>query len=280
MNTIRAVSHRRLAAAATFILSALALPGVRAVAQGSARTAPRNLELFLLVGQSNMAGRGTVEMQDSVAVPRVYMLDAANAWVPAREPMHFDKPKVVGVGPGRAFGVDIATAWTTAEIGLIPAAVGGSSIRSWAPGALDAPTKTHPYDEAVARARAALASGRLAGILWLQGETDSNASGPADYEQRMRDVIANLRRDLNAPDVPFLIGQMGRFAEKPWTPYRTRVDSLHQVVARTTPGAAFVRTDGLKHRGDTTHYDTPSVREIGHRYARTFLVMQPTPTRK
>lgn len=246
-------------------------------AQSSAGAAlPKSdMQLFLLVGQSNMAGRGTVEAQDSAFVPRVWMLDAREQWVPAREPMHFDKPKVVGVGPGRTFGVDVAASWTTSEIGLIPAAVGGSSIRSWAPGAEDAPTKTHPYDDAVRRAKAALAAGHLAGILWLQGETDSNANGPADYEQRLRDVIANLRRDLAAPDVPFLIGQMGRFAEKPWTVHRTRVDSIHQLVARTTVRATFVRTDGLRHRGDTTHYDTPSVREIGHRYARAFLTMVP-----
>jgi hypothetical protein len=238
------------------------------------------MQLFLLVGQSNMAGRGTVEAEDSTVVPRVFMLDARQQWVPAREPMHFDKPKVVGVGPGRAFGVDIASAWRESEIGLIPAAVGGSSIRSWEPGAMDGPTKTHPYDDAIVRAKAALASGRLAGILWLQGETDSNAQGPADYEQRLRAVIANMRRDLDAPDVPFLIGQMGRFAEKPWTVHRTRVDSIHQLVARTTSRSAFVRTDGLKHRGDTTHYDTPSVREIGHRYAKSFLTMVPAPARR
>ena len=245
--------------------------------RGAAQDAPTGLHLFLLVGQSNMAGRGTVEAEDSTVVPRVWMLDQQLRWVPAREPMHFDKPKVVGVGPGRAFGVDVAAAWPTAQVGLIPAAVGGSSIRSWAPGAEDAPTRTHPYDDAISRAKAALASGRLAGILWLQGETDSNAGGPADYEQRLRDVIANLRRELGAPDVPFLIGQMGRFVEKPWTVHRTRVDSLHQLVARTTTGSAFVPTGGLRHRGDTTHYDTPSVREIGHRYAKVFLAMVPTP---
>ena len=46
--------------------------------------------LYLLVGQSNMAGRGTVEQQDTAPHPRVLMLSKAEQWVPAADPMHFD----------------------------------------------------------------------------------------------------------------------------------------------------------------------------------------------
>ena len=124
--------------------------------------------------------------------------------------------------------------------------------------------------------KVALASGQLAGVLWLQGEADGNAKNAGDYEARMRAVIANVRHDLNAPTVPFLIGQMGRFAEKPWNPYRSRVDSAHRAVAASTPYAAFVLTEGLRHRGDTTHYNTESMREIGRRYAKVYLTMRAT----
>lgn len=240
-------------------------------------TPMRPKQLFLLVGQSNMAGRGTVEPEDATPAPRVWMLDQQREWVPARDPMHFDKPKVVGVGPGRAFGMALAEAWPQSEIGLIPAAVGGSSIKAWEPGALDAATGTHPYDDAVARATAALASGTLAGILWLQGESDGNATGSVDYDVRLRAVIARLRQDLHAPTVPFLIGQMGQFKERPWSGFRARVDSMHRAVSASTARAAFVTTAGLTHRGDTVHYDAASAREIGRRYAKAFLVLQPRP---
>lgn len=235
------------------------------------------LRVFLLVGQSNMAGRGTVEVEDSTIVPRVWMLNQGGAWTPAVEPMHFDKPKAAGVGPGRAFGAAVANAWTGMEIGMVPAAVGGSSIRAWEPGAVDSATKTHPYDDAIARARIAMKRGPLAGILWLQGESDGNARNAGDYERRLLTVIANLRRDLATPDVPFLIGQMGRFPEKPWNAYRSRVDSAHRNIAATSLHSAFILTEGLRHRGDTIHYDAPSAREIGRRYAKQFLLMKPSP---
>jgi len=57
---------------------------------------------FLLVGQSNMAGCGTVEAQDKTPHPRVLMLNMADAWVPAIDPLHFDKP-AAGVGLGKTF---------------------------------------------------------------------------------------------------------------------------------------------------------------------------------
>jgi hypothetical protein len=265
---------RRVAVAA--LTPALLLSGAARVgARPAGPTKP--LQLFLLVGQSNMAGRGTVEAEDAAPVPRVWSLDAQQQWVPAVEPLHFDKPKVVGVGPGRAFGVAIAQAWPQAEIGLIPAAVGGSSIRAWERGAVDSATRTHPYDEAIARAKAALRNGTLAGILWLQGESDSNARGSVDYDVRLRRVIEAMRADLGAPTVPFLIGQMGAFTEKPWNAFRQRVDSMHRAIAASTPRAAFVPTAGLTHRGDTIHYNAASAREIGRRYAKAYLLLQPLP---
>ena len=60
--------------------------------------------LFLLAGQSNMAGRGTVENEDKVVNPRVLALSKEGKWVPAVDPIHFDKPSA-GVGPGRSFAL-------------------------------------------------------------------------------------------------------------------------------------------------------------------------------
>ena len=265
------------AVASCMALSLHAQSPVRAARANDSLATNARLQVFLLVGQSNMAGRGTVELEDSTPVAHVWMLTQDGAWTRAVEPMHFDKPKVAGVGPGRAFGVAVAKAWEGMEIGMVPAAVGGSSIRAWEPGAADSATKTHPYDDAIARARVAMQRGSLAGILWLQGESDGNARNAGDYEQRLLAVIANLRRDLQAPEVPFLIGQMGRFPEKPWNAFRSRVDSAHRKVAATTPHSAFILTEGLRHRGDTIHYDAPSAREIGRRYGKQFLLMKPVP---
>ena len=71
------------------IAAVLATPGIT---QPPAIPVDTPRHLFLLVGQSNMAGRGKVEPQDTVPIPRVLMLDKQRTWVPAVDPMHFDKP--------------------------------------------------------------------------------------------------------------------------------------------------------------------------------------------
>ena len=219
-----------------------------------------------------MAGRGTVEAEDRVPNARVLMLDRNREWVPAVDPVHFDKP-IAGVGPGRAFGLAVAQADQSARIGLIPAGVGGSPILSWEPGALDVATGTHPYDDAIARARFAMQSGTLKAILWHQGESDSREPQASAYAGRLRALIERFRTDLGDPDLPFLIGQLGHFERAPWGAAKTRVDSVHRALASQMHNVAYVSSEGLKDRGDTTHFDSPSARELGRRYATAYLAL-------
>jgi hypothetical protein len=227
------------------------------------------LDVVLLVGQSNMAGRGAVAVEDRTPVPHVFMLDKSGTWVAAVDPIHFDKP-IAGVGPGRAFGIEVAER-TRNEIGLVPAAVGGSSITSWVPAGYDSATRTHPYDDALRRARLAMQRGHLVAILWHQGESDANARLAPDYARRLHELIARFRSELNAPDVPFIIGQLGQFRR--WTPYDSAVDAAHREAARTIPHVAFVSSDSLHHKGDSLHFDAQSARVLGRRYARAYLGM-------
>jgi pimeloyl-ACP methyl ester carboxylesterase len=245
--------------------------GLSLRAADGALPAKENFHLFLLVGQSNMAGRGTVTPEDQVAHPRVLMLSAAGEWVPAVDPVHFDKPKVVGVGLGRTFGLAVAAARPGVTIGLIPCAVGGSPIDSWRPGEFYAPTQSHPWDDAVRRARLALAAGVLQGILWHQGESDSNAELAPAYADKLDDLVARFRAALDAPRVPFVAGQMGSFAERPWNEARQRVDRAQRELPSRVPFTAFVTAEGLHHRGDQVHFDSPSYRELGRRYAAAYL---------
>ena len=233
---------------------------------------PTGMHLFLLAGQSNMAGRGKVEPQDSVASPRVLKLDRTMQWVPAVEPLHWDKPAIVGVGPGRSFARALAARDPNLTIGLIPAAVGGSPISSWEPGALDPATRTHPYDDALARLRAAQRSGTLRAILWHQGESDATPARSVLYAAKLRALIARFRADAGDPHLPFVIGQLGRFY-KPANDDVRRVDSVHRAIAASVPNVAYVSSEHLRDKGDTVHFDAASARTLGERYAMAYLVL-------
>ena len=232
------------------------------------------LQVFLLAGQSNMAGRGVVEAQDSVVHPRVLRLDPGMRWVPAVDPLHWDKPAIVGVGPGRAFGLALAARDPNARIGLVPAAVGGSPISSWEPGAVDPATRARPYDDAMARLAVARKDGRLRAILWHQGESDATPERSVVYAAKLRALIARFRADLSDPDLPFIIGQLGEFAGRPWTAHTRRIDSVHRAVAASVPHVAFVPAAGLRDKGDAVHFDAAAARELGERYAAAYLTLR------
>lgn len=258
----------RLQCFALIFLSALS---VASFATAQSGLPPKDeFDLFLLVGQSNMAGRGRVTEADQTPVDGVLMFNAGQAWVPAVDPLHFDKPKVAGVGLGRSFGIEIAKASPGKVIGLIPCAVGGTGIDVWMPGAEDPATNTHPWDDAMIRAKAAMKDGTLRGILWHQGESDSNPEKAAAYEAKLHDLIARFRDDLGTPDLPFIAGQLGRFEGKPWGDAKHIVDKAHQELPSKVAATAFVSADGLVDGGDKTHFDAESMRGFGRRYAAAY----------
>jgi hypothetical protein len=239
--------------------------------ESPALPAKETFHLFLLVGQSNMAGRGVISPSDNAPQPRVLMLTKAGAWVPAVDPLHFDKPAAVGVGLGRSFAEAIAAATPGVTIGLIPCAVGGSPIAAWQPGSYYQPTQSHPWDDAMRRAKLALQSGTLKGILWHQGESDSNREAAPLHAAKLHDLIARLRAELAAPTVPFIAGQLGRFEGSPWNEFKIQVDQVHRELPVKVPHTAFVSSEGLKDKGDKVHFASESYREFGRRYAEAYL---------
>jgi hypothetical protein len=234
------------------------------------------MQLFLLAGQSNMAGRGDVAAQDQVVHPRIFVLNRQLEWVPAVEPLHFDKP-VAGVGPGLAFARTLVERDAQAVIGLIPAAVGGSPISAWEPGVTYPETGAKPYDDALLRTRHALQRGVLRAILWHQGESDANPQAAPQYEARLRTLIGRFRSEFGNDRLPLVLGQLGQWPERPWDAAWKQVDQAHREVAASVPGVQFVSSQGLAHKGDVLHFDAAAARELGHRYAAAFLAPPANP---
>ncbi len=215
-------------------------------------------DVYLLIGQSNMAGRANLEKNSPLVSTNILMLDKANNWVIAKDPLHFDKD-IAGIGPGLSFAEAMLKKHKKRKIGLIPCAWGGSPIKVWVSGATYLDHK--PYDEAIARAKIAMESGKLKGILWHQGESDNNVEDSKVYLQKVKELVANLRRDLNAPKVPFIAGEIGRFNKD--IVLNAVIDSVPSVV----PNSAVVSSEGLTDKGDQLHFNAPSARELGKRYA-------------
>ena len=242
------------------------------ILQAAPKVPKEDFHLYLLVGQSNMAGRGKVSEEDRKLHPRVHMFSKEQSWKPAVDPIHFDKPSV-GVGLGRTFGIRMAEENPDVHIGLIPCAAGGSPIRAWEEGGYHSQTRSHPWDDALVRANFALRDGTLKGILWHQGESDSNDKDADIYEAKLHDLIARFRKELSVPDAPFIAGQMGIFPERPWSAAKKKVDRAHQDLSGKVHNTAFVSAEGLTHKGDKIHFSAAAYRELGTRFAKAYITM-------
>lgn len=218
--------------------------------------------VYLLMGQSNMAGRDRSELDRQVDDPRVLAFSAAGRWSVARDPIHEKRGRTEpGEGPGIAFGKAMAEAAPDETIGLIPCAIGGSSLDAWRKG------EEH-YERAVSRAREAARAGTLAGVLWHQGETDAaNGRRAERYAGRLQAMFADLREDLGDPRLPIVVGEIGHFLDPEKQPHAEQIREALREVAAGDPRIELVGSDGLVDKGDSLHFDAASSRELGRRFA-------------
>jgi hypothetical protein len=242
-------------------------------------SADQMFHVFLLLGQSNMWGVPEPDERDRAAHPRVKVLAYEdcpalgreyNHWYPASPPLHACKG---GVGPGDGFGRTYADARPGVTVGLVPLAIGGAGIALFRKGVVAdnrsefrIPPDDHlagGYEWILERARIARGSGVISGILLHQGESDAHFN--TRWEFQVRDLVADLRRDLELGDgAPFVAGELLR------TGCCGSFNSHVQALPGLVPNAAVVSSEGLTGL-DPWHFDLKSQRLLGERYA-TFML--------
>ncbi|MCF3649485.1 sialate O-acetylesterase [Synoicihabitans lomoniglobus] len=247
----------------TLLTLALTLTAASLATAGD--TAPADMHLFLLAGQSNMAGRGEIDPTDNEALANVFVLDATGEWEPAIEPYHYDK-SFAAAGLARSFAEAYLRDHPGTVIGFIPTACGGSPVSAWQPGIYFEATDSHPWDDAVGRLSIARKHGTLKGVLWHQGESDSHPALAPAYQSALVDLIQRFHTDLTVGNVPIILGQIGRFEGKPWGEPNLTIDRSIRAVAREQARVGFVSAEGLTAKPDGIHFNTASLREFGRRY--------------
>ncbi len=270
MNGTVASRSKNIPMTKPILIALLALLPVISKAADPELPSKENFHLFLLAGQSNMAGRGKADAISKQSNSRILALNKGRKWQIATDPLHWDKASA-GTGLGRPFAAIIAGKNPTATIGLIPTACGGSPISVWKPGKYFDQTKSHPWDDSIAAAKLAMKDGTLKAILWHQGESDSGPKDSPLYEERLTDLITRFREELDAPGLPFIIGQLGRFPARPWNKDREAIDAAHKSVAEKMKNVSFVPIENPESVGDNLHFDTPTLRRFAQGYADAYL---------
>lgn len=261
-------------------------------------------DVWVLAGQSNMQGCAPFT-KPADHLDRVRVCRDAAGWERAQEPLHrlyrrrdapltrlllhldpavaatwdevhatdADQP-VGGQGPAATFAAELVGA-TGVPVGLLPCALGGSSLALWDPG-WSVAGLTSLFQNLVDSIRA---WGPARGVLWYQGEADAIA-GTTEYAERFARFVTAVRRAVGDPDLRFLTVQLA-----PYDPAALATLLGHEVghvasswqevreaqrSAARLPGVDVVSAADLS-LFDAAHLDTAGAARLGRRLARAAL---------
>lgn len=221
-------------------------------------------DLYLLIGQSNMAGRGDFENAiDSTKIKGVFLLNDKGEFENAKNPLNrystirkVCEPNLMRVGLGASFSKEMAR-FLKDSVYLIVNARGGISIDKFLKGADDG-----YYETTLNRTRNALNKNEnltLKAILWHQGESDSNNA--EEYLKKLSKIVTDFRKDFNIPQLPFIAGELGE-----WNSDYNEIMEKILMIPKYIDNSYLVSSKRLKNR-DTHHFNTSSYKKLGKRYA-------------
>ncbi|MEY2905380.1 MAG: hypothetical protein RJA52_1396 [Bacteroidota bacterium] len=216
-----------------------------------------NLPFVVCLGQSNMAGRGSLLPEDSLGKvnSNIFLWNDENEWEVSIEPTNKysnirKSLTMQEIGP--AMGMALQLSHRFEKIGLLVNARGGSSIVQWQKGA-------GYYEQSLKRIRAAMKRGRLIGVIWHQGESDRKRADK--YLELLTEFIQNLREDTGLPELPVIVGQIGN-----WKNNSDEINQVLNTVPSVVPKTGCVTAVDLSHKGDSLHFSREGQFVLGTRY--------------
>ena len=244
----------------------------------------QSYDVYLCVGQSNMAGRGILLPEDAVSPEGVFLLDDRGNVVPAVGNANIystirKRASMQGYNLAIPFAARMY-ARTGRPVLLVVNARGGTRMDQWMKSAPrdtfarrygDDPERYGEpipsfYGEAVRRCREGTRYGTLKGILWHQGESDSSPERRDVYIEKLSAFVADLRSDLGVgPEVPFLAGEVFYFNKN------AAINPTLNQISRYIPNAVCVPANDCPSNPDSLHFSHEGLTLLGERYADSLL---------
>ncbi|RKD12821.1 hypothetical protein BCY91_11280 [Pelobium manganitolerans] len=260
--------------------------------------AQQKIAVFILAGQSNATGQGYManlnagqKVEDSVLIyhsgkPHLEGKGPANQWHPLAQAS--ESPDRFGPELGLAHRLQQLIG-KSQKIAFIKHAHSGTDLaRQWNAGTKgDTASHGEQYQVFLQTVLPALADLKRQGyqpdikaMFWQQGENDANNIADAEaYEQNLKHFILRVRDDLNARDMPFVLGLV---MPPPLSGAGRDLVRKAQIQAGTWPNVGLVQTDDLSRRADDKnsphptdhlHFGTAGTWDLGVRMANTWFYL-------
>ncbi len=226
---------------------------------------------FLIIGQSNMAGRGNVLEAEPLFTNGGKLKVLRNGcWQIMYRPVNPDRP-FSGTCLAESFAKAYSDEHPEVEVGIIPCADGGTSLDQWRVGG-------ELFDNAVNCAKLAMRTSHLVGILWHQGEADCSPDLYPLYFDKISAIMKVFRRELGNDNLPIVVGGLGDFLvdckDFPELVNYRQVNIALMNFAEWTENVAFASAEGLSSNPDNLHFNHSSLMKFGLRYYNAFKTIE------
>lgn len=240
----------------------------------------KSVDLFLFMGQSNMAGRGvssskwpeTVSDLTEGAGYEFRAISDPTKLYKIEEPFGFYEDKVEGMDDHRKKTGSMVTSFVNAyyryantPIVGIAASVGGTSIAKWQPGTPFLIDVEERLNLAIHYLESNNYIIRHKYMLWCQGESDGDiARSKSDYKQYFETMLGDL---INKGIEKCFLVRIGNYNGNEDKSYSHIID-VQTEIAQTNNHVVMVSTDfaAMKDRGlmkDAFHYYQQAYNEVG-----------------
>lgn len=217
--------------------------------------------VFLLLGQSNMAGYPKAQESDKVKNDRILALGYDNnQWAVAVPPLHENYQGAIG--PGDWFAKTLIQKLPAGDtIGLVPCAISGEKIETFMK------SGGSKYNWIISRAKSAQQKGGIIdGILFHQGESNN---GDTSWPNKVNTLVEDLKKDLGIGDIPFIAGEL--LYSGGCAGHNTLVNKLPSVVKNCSVVSASGLTVDPSDTQWKLHFGHDSQVEFGKRYAEKMI---------
>lgn len=204
---------------------------------------------------------------------------------------------MAGLKPEESFTPAVVKAFGKEGVIVVHDAQGGQPIRRWDLGWKNDDDQQSPqgdrraaqppgdlYQRLLNKVRKAIDGKSLASVtfLWMQGERDAREANGDRYAASLGRLVEQVRRDLNQKSIHVVIGRLSDFdMENRRYPHWTKIREIQVEFAKKNPGVAWVDTDdlndGINRQGkrikNDLHYSADGYVTFGSRLAEKAIAM-------
>jgi hypothetical protein len=219
----------------------------------------------------------------------VLVVAVGNCLHAAEKPVHVfilsGQSNMAGMDPKLGFEPEAKKLFPDAEVVYFKVSRGGQPIRFWveewntiaARHKLDSKSEGTKYYEPILKEYATIQEKHpnpaSVTFCWMQGERDAREKLSAAYEDALKQLSVNLRRDLKQPNMNFVIGRLSDYGPEGDASWQA-VRKIQVSIASADKQGAWVDCDDLNDKEakgvkrNDLHYTKPGYELLGRRYAR------------